>query len=263
MSIKVLSGKVFLVVTGASRGIGKQLAISIGSVLEKGSHMLLLATNLNALKETAKNIPANISVDTVSADLAKTTKDKLHDIIMQSLKDQTLHQFDRIVVIHNVGSLGPMNQCTNDLTDINVWHDYYDLNVFVPAILNGVIMQIFNEKTNTEKLVVNITSLYGTKPGKYLSYYCSGKAAREMFFKVFAVENPEINVLNYSPGPVETDMYYEICNDLADKQVKTEFKDMLTKKTVLTCEQTVNRLLMVLKEQKYKSGDHVDYYDEL
>ena len=78
MSIKVLSGKVFLVVTGASRGIGKQLAISIGSVLEKGSHMLLLATNLNALKETAKNIPASVSVDTVSADLAKTTKDKLH-----------------------------------------------------------------------------------------------------------------------------------------------------------------------------------------
>lgn len=78
MSIKELSGKVFLVVTGASRGIGKQLAISIGSVLEKGSHVLLLATNLNALKETAKNIPASVSVDTVSADLAKTTKDKLH-----------------------------------------------------------------------------------------------------------------------------------------------------------------------------------------
>lgn len=103
---------------------------------------------------------------------------------MQSLKDQALHQFDRLVVIHNVGSLGPMNQCTNDLTDVNMWHDYYDLNVFVPAILNGVIMQIFNEKTNTEKLVINITSLYGIKPGKYLSYYCSGKAAREMFFKV-------------------------------------------------------------------------------
>lgn len=78
MSIKILSGKIFLVITGASRGIGKQLAISFGSALEKGSHILLLATNLNALKETAKNIPSNIFVDTVSIDLAKATKDKLH-----------------------------------------------------------------------------------------------------------------------------------------------------------------------------------------
>ncbi|XP_060829383.1 sepiapterin reductase [Bombus pascuorum] len=263
MSIKVLSGKVFLVVTGASRGIGKQLAISVGSILEKGSHVLLLATNLNALKETAKNIPASISVDTVSVDLALGTKEKLHDIVMQSLKNQVLNQFDRVVVIHNVGTMGHVNQYTNDLTDINVWHNYYDLNVFVPAILNGVIMQIFNKNTNTEKLVINITSLFGIQPGKCLAYYCSGKAAREMIFKVFALENPEINVLNYSPGPVETDMYYEICNEVADKQTKTQFNDMLTKKTVLTCEQTVNRLLTVLKEQKYKSGDHVDYYDEL
>lgn len=78
MSIKILSGKIFLVITGASRGIGKQLAISFGSALEKGSHILLLATNMNALKETAKNIPSNIFVDTVSIDLAKATKDKLH-----------------------------------------------------------------------------------------------------------------------------------------------------------------------------------------
>lgn len=103
---------------------------------------------------------------------------------MQSLKNQVLNQFDRVVVIHNVGTMGCVNQYTNDLTDINVWHNYYDLNVFIPAILNGVIMQIFNENTNTEKLVINITSLFGIQPGKCLAYYCSGKAAREMIFKV-------------------------------------------------------------------------------
>lgn len=106
------------------------------------------------------------------------------DIIIQSLKNEILDQFDRIVVIHNVGSIGNINQYTNDLTELNVWHDYYDLNVFVPAILNGVIMKIFNENTNTKKLVINITSLLGIKPEKSMAYYCSGKAAREMFFKV-------------------------------------------------------------------------------
>lgn len=34
----------------------------------------------------------------------------------------------------------------------------------------------------------------------------SGKAARESFMRVVATEYPAIRVLNYSPGPVETDM---------------------------------------------------------
>lgn len=78
MPIQDLSGKVFLLITGASRGIGKQIAVSFGSILEEGSHVMLLATNLNALKETAKNIPSNISVDTVSIDLGKATEHELH-----------------------------------------------------------------------------------------------------------------------------------------------------------------------------------------
>ncbi|OAD57799.1 Sepiapterin reductase [Eufriesea mexicana] len=263
MSTKALSGKVFLLITGASRGIGKQIAISFGSILEKGSHVLLLATNLDALKETAKGIPASIFVHIVSVDLAKATKDKLYDIITQCLNNEPLNQFDQIIVIHNVGSIGNINQCTNDMTDISIWHDYFNLNVFIPAILNGVIMQIFNESTNTKKIIVNITSLLGIEAKKLLGYYCSGKAAREMFFKVFALENPQVNVINYSPGPVETDMYLEICTKVGDKEIKAQFNDMLTKKRVLTCEQTVNRLLTILKEQKYKSGAHVDYNDEL
>lgn len=72
-----------------------------------------------------------------------------------------------------------------------------------------------------------------------------------------------MNVLNYSPGPVETDMFYEACKGFGDKELKSQFKEMLEKKTYLTCEQTVNRLLNILKDRKYKSGDHVDYFDEL
>ncbi|XP_033338650.1 sepiapterin reductase [Megalopta genalis] len=263
MTIKALSGKVFLVITGASRGIGRHIAILFGSVLEKDSHVLLLATNLTALKDTAKNIPSHVSVDTVSVDLSKATKDELHGIIMQSMKDKTPEQFDKMVVVHNVGTMGDLTKVTNDMTDITMWRNYYDLNVFVPAILNAVIMKIFNEVPDDNKTVINITSLLATQPYKSTAYYCSGKAAREMFFKVFAVENPEVNVLNYSPGPVETDMLYEVCRTHGDQDIKASFNDMLTKKTVLTCEQTVNRLLNVLKNQKYTSGDHVDYYDEL
>lgn len=74
MSIEVLSGKVFLVITGASRGIGRQIAITFGSLLQEGSHILLLARNLNNLQEIAKKISSKITVHTVSMDLGEATK---------------------------------------------------------------------------------------------------------------------------------------------------------------------------------------------
>lgn len=77
MSVEALSGKTFMIITGASRGIGRQIAITFGSLLQKGSHILLLARDINALREVAKNIPSTVSVDTVSIDLAKSTKDDL------------------------------------------------------------------------------------------------------------------------------------------------------------------------------------------
>lgn len=77
MSVEALSGKVFLLVTGASRGIGRQIAITFGSLLQEGSHILLLARNLDALQEVAKNISSKVTVDTVSMNLSKSTKVEL------------------------------------------------------------------------------------------------------------------------------------------------------------------------------------------
>jgi len=45
-----------------------------------------------------------------------------------------------------------------------------------------------------------MTSLLGIEPYKSVGYYCVGKASREMFFRVLALENPTLNILSYSPG---------------------------------------------------------------
>lgn len=71
----------------------------------------------------------------------------------------------------------------NELTDLNIWREHYDLNVFIPIVLNGIIMNMFNS-TGIKKLVINVTSLFGIQAGYGCGYYCSSKAAREMFFKV-------------------------------------------------------------------------------
>lgn len=85
--------------------------------------------------------------------------------------------------MHNAGSVGDVTKSTVDMTDFDTWRKYYDLNVFSPAVLNGVFMKIFKE-AQIKKHVINITSLCGIQPMKSTGYYCTGKAAREMYFKV-------------------------------------------------------------------------------
>lgn len=77
------------------------------------------------------------------------------------------------------------------MNDFRVWKDMYDLNVFSPAILNSVFMRIFNNKVKAKKLVINITSFASKIPFSSGAYYCSARAAREMFFQViqFIVTN--------------------------------------------------------------------------
>lgn len=80
--------------------------------------------------------------------------------------------------------MGNITQKTIDMIDFDVWRKYYDLNVFSPAVLNNVFMKFFNGQVKNKIYVINITSLCALKPMKSMGYYCSGKAAREMFFKV-------------------------------------------------------------------------------
>ena len=51
-----------------------------------------------------------------------------------------------------------------------------------------------------------------------------GKAARDMFFKVLAAEEPSIRVLNYAPGPIDTDMQTYLRENLGDSENRTMIK---------------------------------------
>ena len=51
----------------------------------------------------------------------------------------------------------------------------------------------------------------------------AGKAARDMLFRTMALEEPEIRILNYAPGPVDTDMQVIARSKTADKELKQMF----------------------------------------
>jgi len=63
----------------------------------------------------------------------------------------------------------------------------------------------------------------------YISLVDLGKAAREMFFRVLALEDSSIRVLNYAPGPCETDMQKEIRETSGDLEIRKIFQGKIQK----------------------------------
>ena len=75
--MKPFSGTVFLLISGASQGIGRQIAESFAPLLKPGSQICLLARNLEGLNETRNNLPNDLLVNSVSVDLSTATADEL------------------------------------------------------------------------------------------------------------------------------------------------------------------------------------------
>ena len=160
---------------------------------------------------------------------------------------------------------------------------YMLLNLYSVTCLTSVFLSKFNSDTD-EKCIVNITSLLGIEPYKSVGYYCVGKASREMYFRVLALENPALNILSYSPGkkiimkiylflikwnhlhfilgPVLTDMYTNISLNAKDEIVREQFTSGQQKQYIVKVEDTCQKLVNTLAMRSYKTGGRVDYYDK-
>lgn len=251
---------VYLIVTGASKGIGAMMAIECSRNFRTGSVVVLLARSeagLDSTKREILKINADLKVITKSMDLEKPSPEDLKLLINDSY-DASIG-FDLMMMIHNVGTLGDVTKWAHDIDDYNTLESYFSTNVFGPIILNNLLLK--SAAPITRKFIVNITSKAASHPFKSFGFYCAGKAAREMFFRVLAEESSDVLVLNYSPGPVETEMTVNAQLNAISTETSEMFKTARETNTILTTAQTTKRFLEVVAKGNYNSGDHVDFYD--
>ncbi|XP_043063406.1 sepiapterin reductase [Drosophila ficusphila] len=256
-----LKQRTYLLVTGASRGIGREFAQQLAKrIKSEGSVVALLGRNQPLLDEAKAEISATIpelSVHTYSLELETAKTEDFTQILDNSRGDKT---FERAIVIHNAGTVGDTSKRAKEIGDTNILQRYYHTNVFSAISLNCEFMRIFQ---GIPKLVVNLSTLAAIAPISSMAHYCTVKAAREMYFRVLATEesSKDTLVLNYAPGVIDTQMTVQVQREAHDPAVVEMFRKQREAKTMLTTVQTTERFIKVLEALKFKSGDHVDYRD--
>jgi len=176
--------KTFAVVTGASRGIGQAIVEKLAETLAPGSVILLISrdeVSLVSIQQALQENNPSIRIEIGISDLSTCTAASLNEIFSRVLVEFSAESFSRSLCIHNAGTIGNLSKRCADIVEIDYCTDYYRLNLASVIVLNSLFLQLFAKTTRT---VVNISSLLGVVPYASLSLYCSGKAARDMLFKV-------------------------------------------------------------------------------
>uniref|UniRef100_A0A8C3WCL0 Sepiapterin reductase n=1 Tax=Catagonus wagneri TaxID=51154 RepID=A0A8C3WCL0_9CETA len=256
-------GRALCVVTGASRGFGQTLARLLAPLLSSESVLVLTARDDEALRQLEAELVSgrpDLRVVRVPADLgAEAGLQQLLGALRELPRPEGLQ---RVLLINNAGTLGDVSKSFVDLTDSAEINSYWTLNLTSMLCLTSSFLKAFPDSPGLSRTVVNISSACAVKPFKGWTLYCAGKAARDMMYQVLAAEDPSLRVLSYAPGPLDTDMHKIARETSMDPHLRKVMQEMKRKGKLLDCKDSAQKLLNLLQKDEFKSGAHVDFYNE-
>jgi len=200
--MSTLQGKV-AIVTGSSRGIGRETAIALGK--EGAKVVVNYASASDAADEVVKIIKDNGSeAIAVKADVSKEEE-------VNQLIKTTLDQFKQIdILVNNAGITRDTLLLRMKLED---WQKVIDLNLTgVFLCTKAVLKPMIKQKSGR---IVNITSVAGLMGNPGQANYSAAKAGVIGFTKTVAKEvaTRGITVNAVAPGFIETDMTHSLNNE--------------------------------------------------
>ena len=192
-----------VVITGASRGIGRECARLFA---QKGYNVVI---NYNNSEEKAKSLcdelnSQGLSAVAVKADVSNSSQAK-------ELIDKTIETFGSVDVLVNNAGIGEQRLIT-DVTD-EIWDKMIGVN------LNGVfyctrqaLPHMINKKSGR---IINISSIWGICGASCEVHYSAAKAGVIGFTKALAKEVglSGITVNCVAPGVIETEMNKTLSED--------------------------------------------------
>lgn len=153
-----LEGKVALI-TGASRGIGRSIAVAFG---QAGASVAVTARSTLALEAVVTEVnKTGREALAITADLSVATD-------IQRIADTALKRFDRIdILVNNAGIVHPRV----DLVDFDptLWRQVIDVNLVAAAMLTKAVLP--SMIANQSGKIINLSSIGGRRGSKGRSAY--------------------------------------------------------------------------------------------
>ncbi len=197
----LLTGKVALV-TGASRGLGRAMAVELGAA---GAAVILVGRDRAKLEETAAEAAAR------GAHAAVFVADITVEEQVASLREQVAAQFGRVDILVNNAGINLRKPLVN--FTLEEWRSVMDANLTSVFLMCRAFIPLMQGRGWGR--VINLTSIMShvSLPGR--TAYSASKSGLLGLTRALAQElAPEgITVIGISPGPFATELNTSLIND--------------------------------------------------
>lgn len=226
-----------LIVTGASRGIGRALALELART---GVKLVLNARNSSLLDEVASEC------ETAGARVIPVAGSAAHAWVASKLVKTALDFGNFYGFIQVAGTLHPgpflwelSEEQFRDIFEASVVASYQMIHCAVPELRRqGRGLAVFFGSGAAEKIIPGIAA------------YCSAKAAEEHLVRQLAAEAPEIISLIFRPGLVETRMHEEArsAEGGAAEGLRRTFRGYKDRGELISPEEAARALVRILSD---------------
>ena len=198
-----------VVVTGASRGVGRSIALELAT---EGPRLVLVARAQAELEDVQRG------VEELGGEAVVIPTDLRAPEEIEAMVQETLATFGTVdAVINNAGWSPPLRPIQQ--TSLEDWDHVMQVNARAPFQITKLFLPTMLEKGRGH--VINISSLVGKRGVATASAYCMSKAAlMAMGESLIAEASPKgIRMTNFACGAINTDMRWEATPDYPMEQV--------------------------------------------
>jgi len=190
-------------ITGASRGLGRALALELAG---RGWDVIITARTAADLDEVVEAGTPRVRA------IAGTVRDAEHRARLAALAGSSLD-----LLVNNASHLGPSPLAQVTAFTPDELHAVYDTNVVAPLALVALVAPALHKAGGT---VVNVSSDAAAEVYERWGPYGSSKAALDHASAVLAKERPDIAVYAFDPGDMRTAMHQAAFpgEDISDRQ---------------------------------------------
>ena len=199
------------IVTGASRGIGREIAKTLA---RKG---IKVVADYNRSEEAAKSLKEELKIEGIDIDIFKADISKREE--GHELVKFTLEKYGKIDILINNAGISEYKLFTEESDED--WNRVLNTNLYSVFMMSQEVAK--NMISNKNGCIINISSIWGNTGASLEVIYSASKAGVNGLTKALAKElgpsNIRVNAI--APGIMDTDMNRHL-NDEEIEQIRQE-----------------------------------------